>query len=96
MAAFAQIGATVNVAVTGTAQTLTPTPPATNVDATVRLANIGTQTVFVNFQATATTANGIPILANSVEVFALGAAASLSVIAAAVGSTLYATTGMGE
>lgn len=94
MTAFTQIGATVNVAVTGTAQSLTFTvyEGGTN----VRLTNIGTQTVFINFQATATTANGIPLLANTSEVFAKGSATSVSAIASTTGSTLYATTGLGE
>lgn len=92
--AFSQVGATKNVAVTDSAQTLTFTDGGAAADV-VRLANIGTQTVFVNFQATATAANGIPILAGTAETFAKGAATSLSAIAGAVGSTLYATTGMG-
>jgi len=89
---FSQKGATVNVAVTASAQTLTfsTTQPMDN----VRLANVGTQTVFVNFQATATVNNGIPILAGTVELFS-AIPGSLSCIASAVGSTLYATVGQG-
>lgn len=94
MIAFSQVGATVNVAVTGTAQTLTFTAYDT-AETTVRLCNIGTQTVFINFQATATSSNGIPLLANSSEVFSKGSALSVSAIAATIGSTLYATTGLG-
>jgi hypothetical protein len=96
MPAFAQTGATVNVAVTGSAQNLTFTAPATNTSPVLRLCNIGTQTVFINFQATATVSNGIPLLANSAETFEQGSTTTLSVIAATTGSTLYATTGFGE
>lgn len=96
MPAFSPIGATVNIAVTGSAQTLTFTQEvsgATN----LRLANVGTQTVFVRTDGvTATAAAGMPILANSVEVIDKGSRATLSVIAGATGSTLYATTGFGE
>lgn len=92
---FSAIGPTVNVAVTASAQTLTfstsQSPPTT-----LRLCNIGTQTVFVNAQATATTSNGIPILAGTVELFDWPSSGSISVIAAATGSTLYATSGVGN
>jgi len=42
----------------------------------------------------ATTA--MPILANSVEVFSVGSLDSITAIAAATGSTLYATLGYGS
>jgi hypothetical protein len=88
---FSPKGDTVNIAVTGTAQDLA----LTEGHGTVRIANVGNQTVFIHFQTTATVSNGIPLLANSAEVFAKGAASSLSVIAAGTGSTLYVTTGEG-
>lgn len=92
MSAFAPQGDTVNIAVTGTAQTLT-LPTGTG---NMRLANEGPQTVFLHFQSTATLANGMRLLPNTVEVFGKGSLGSISVIAAAVGSTLSATTGEGE
>ena len=97
MNTFSPIGDTVNVAVTATAQTLTLTSPGAGTgNATLRLANKGSETVFFHFLATATLSNGVPILPNTVEVFDLGGLTSLSVIAAATGSTLYATTGVGD
>lgn len=88
---FSPKGDTVNLAVTGTAQDLA----LTEGHGTIRIANVGNQTVFIHFQTTATVGNGIPILANSAEVFGKGAVGSLSAIAAATGSTIYVTTGEG-
>ena len=90
---FSPMGDTVNVAVTGTAQSLTLTVGNYN----VRLANVGTQTIFVRFDGTTATAtNALPMLPNTVEMFAKGASTAISVIAGTTGSTLYATTGVGE
>lgn len=93
---FSPIGDTVNVAVTASAQTLTFTaPPSGQITGNVRLVNDGAVTVFVRFDGvTATVANGLPLLPGTVEMF--GGAAAVSVIAAATGSTLYATCGQGE
>jgi hypothetical protein len=70
---------------------------------TIRLTNIGTQTVYVLFNDlinTATSANAMPLLANTVEVFTVGADANGSVtiqhVAAGAGSTLYVTRGIGN
>lgn len=88
---FCPSGDTVNLAVTATAQDLALTAGL----GTIRIANVGNQTVFIHFGDTATVANGIPLLANSAEVFAKGAVNSLSAIAAGTGSTIYVTTGDG-
>jgi len=88
---------TSNIAVTASNQTFTLSPTVGSDGGTVRLANIGTQTVFVAMgTVTSTTTTSMPVLANSIETFSLpGGVNTLSVIAAATGSTLYATIGQG-
>lgn len=97
--AFRPLADTQNVAVTGTAQTLTLNYQlGTNA---MRVCNIGSQTIFVvvndaNSTKTATVATSMPIPAGNTEVFTAGnGSVSLSVIAAGVGSTLYVTQGEG-
>lgn len=96
--AFRPLAATQNLAVTGTAQTVT----LNNTQGTraIRFCNIGTQTVFVLFgeatQTAATTANAIPIPAGQTEVFTLNnLVTTYSAIAAGTGSTIYSTIGEG-
>ena len=98
--AFIHQSVTVNLAVTGTSQTL-----ATSAQGTIqglcayRIANIGTQTVFIDFSssstATITTTTGFPVLPNSVEIFRDMPHAYVVAIAAATGSTIYVTLGEG-
>jgi hypothetical protein len=99
MEAFLPIGNTVDFAVTGTtasAQLRIPMPVQPSV---VRLANIGTQTVFIAFgdsTVTATVADGFPMIANSVECISMPSTAThVAAIASGTGSTLYATVGEG-
>jgi hypothetical protein len=95
---------TASIAVTGTAQTLTLPLANTGMARQVVLSNVGTQTVFLvcdgingTSPTTATTSNGMPMLANTQIVISLGAAViSCSVIASTTGSTLYATGGSGS
>lgn len=93
MSQFTPFGATVNLAVTGTAQSLTvPGNPST-----LRVANVGAQVIFVRLDGvTATLAAGLPILPNTVETFDSRGASSISAIAGGTGSTLYVTPGAGE
>lgn len=94
---FTPTGSTVNAAVTGTTGALALTAPQGGAS-TVRLTNIGTQTVFVTFggaSAAGVLATSMPLLANTSEVFALGSATHVGHIAVTTGSTLYATTGTG-
>ena len=93
----ATAASTTSIAVTASNQTLTLSPNGGTQDATIRLANIGSQTVFVALgTVTSAVATSMPILSNTVEVFTLpGGVTTLSVIAAATGSTLYATIGQG-
>lgn len=97
MAQFAPQGLTVNAAVTGTVATLTLTPLGI-AGGNVRLTNIGSQTVFILIDnaTVATVVNAMPLLPNTTEVFAVGTNSAVQHIAAAVGSTLYATSGLGE
>lgn len=93
------VASSTTIAVTASAQQVT-IPVVSSNGMTMRLANIGTQTVFWlygNLAVTASgTAMGVPVLANTVETFTVPAGITqLSVIAAAVGSSLYVTVGDG-
>lgn len=88
-------GATVNTVV-GAAATSVTLPNLASDMGIVRLVNVGTQTVFVSFTGVATVATGMPILPNAVEFITFPASYTISAIAAAVGSTLYATFGNGK
>lgn len=97
--AFRPLAQTQNLAVTATAQTITLNYPiGTNA---IRVCNVGTQTVFfvVNDSQSANVATittSTPIPAGNTEVFTLGQGAlNVSLVAAAVGSTLYITQGEG-
>jgi hypothetical protein len=89
-------GATVNVAVTAASQALAITRPGVGTQS-VRIANIGTQTIFIVFgisTATATVAAGMPMLANTAETFTIeNEVTTVAVIAGNTGSTMYVTTG---
>lgn len=101
MEAFAPVTATINLPVTATTAnvSLRSLSPVVN-QPVVRLANVGTQTIFVNFGiagVTATTTAGFPMIANSVGCFSIPVTAThIAAIASAVGSTLYATVGAGQ
>ena len=85
---------TVNIAVTATSQALALTAGTGN----VMLTNTGSQTVFIKLgdsAITVTVANGYPLLANSTQSFTKGSATHCAAIAAATGSTMYATSGEG-
>lgn len=98
--AYFPIGATQNIAVTATAQSLALN--AAHLEANgIRLVNIGTQTVFVNFGqngsvTAATAAAAMPIPAGNSIIIGASRLTNLSVIAAATGSTLYATPVLGN
>jgi len=84
---------TTSIAVTAAAQNLT-LPVVSQEGGTVLLTNIGTQTVFISFSGAATIAGSMPVIANT-QVSCSVNLLTLSVIAAAAGSTLYATIGDG-
>ena len=88
---------TTALAVTASNQTLTMSPNGGSMTRSMRIAVIGTQTVFVALgTVTSSVTTSMPILANSVEVFTLPAGlTTLSVIAAGTGSTIYVTIGEG-
>lgn len=95
--AFEATGLTQNEAVTTSAETITLTTALSDRDGVVRIANIGTQTIFLTFDGTTPTVNnGVAMIANSVEVFSMPAAKlAIKHIAAATGSTIYVTPGRG-
>lgn len=94
----ATAASTTALAVTGSNQALTMSPATGSDGGTMRIANIGTQTVFIALgTVTSSVTTSMPMLANTVETFSLpGAVTTLSVIAAATGSTLYVTVGQGS
>lgn len=89
---------TTSVAVTAVNNSFTLTPSVGSDGGSMRVVNIGTQTIYLAYgSVTASVATSMPILANTVETFSLpGAVNTLSVIAAATGSTIYVTTGIGQ
>ena len=63
----------------------------------VRVVNNGTTAVWVAFDTTATTTQGMCMLGNTVETFTLPqACSSISVISTGVAGTVYVTTGNGS
>jgi hypothetical protein len=92
-------GATVSLAVLTTSAAV---PAIANQTlANFRLANVGSNTVFLAFAPqgaaapVATTATGMPMIGNSEEVFTLPPGTQIAAIAAATGNTLYVTAGEG-
>lgn len=93
--AFRPFGDTSNTAIGTTAAFLSANHPGT---CSARLANVGTQTIFVKVDGTtATLANGIPLFPNTAQIFTIAPSEGnpISAIASAVGSTLYVTFGEG-
>lgn len=87
---------TTNAAVTTSSAQIT-LPAISSDGGSLMLTNIGTQTVFVSYgTVTASISTSMPVLANSAQVISMpGGVSTISVIAAAAGSTLYATFGSG-
>lgn len=91
---FRPLANTQNTAVTGSNQSVTLN--YTMGTRSIRFCNIGTQTVFIDFLASATTGTAMPIPAGQTELFSIGPdVTSFNVIAATTGSTLYSTVGEG-
>lgn len=87
----------VTLAVTASAQALTPSQTVPAMGCQALLTNVGTQTVFVRKDGTVpTTANGWPILPNSQIVISIGNADTIQCIAAATGSSVTIVLGYGE
>jgi hypothetical protein len=94
---FLDAGDTVNIVLSAASQAIALTPTVDS-GASVRVVVIGTETAFLNFgdsAVVATAAAGMPVMANSAEVFAKGSATHVAAIGA-VGSTVYLTTGAGN
>ena len=93
----ATAASTSSIAVTAANQTLTLSPTVGMDGGTMRVTNVGTQTVFMAFgTVTASVTTSMPLPAGTVEAFSLpGGVNTLSVIAAGTGSTLYVTVGSG-
>lgn len=98
--AFRPLGVNKTVLLAVTAASLSlPIPDVPFGTRALRVANIGTQTVFLDFVTTvgvASVTTSIPLLANTVEIFTIGNdITALQAIAPAIGSTLYITYGEG-
>jgi len=89
---------TSNAAVTGSS-VATAVPVSGIGMRSMRIANLGTQNIFVKLGAstvTVTTSTGMPILANTAEVILLrNDETHIAAIAATTGSTMYLTVGEG-
>lgn len=97
-AAF-QPGPTVtqNLAVTAGAASITINNGNSKATArTVRAVNSGSNAIFIMFDTTATTTQGMMMLPNTVESFTLpSGCTTISAIATSTGNTIYITTGDG-
>lgn len=89
-------GATVNLAVLTTTANVAVTRPNIGTQS-IRLVNVGTNTVFVTIGTSGVTASlttSFPLLPNTAETFLLqNGATHVAAIASATGNTLYVTTG---
>lgn len=94
---FEPTDATQTDTVTATAKTITLTRAVSDVAGTVRIANIGTNTIFIRLDGvTPTNANAIAMIANSVEVFSVPTGKlTVKYIADATGNSIYVTPGRG-
>lgn len=99
MESFSPSGVTQNTAVTGTSARLELRNVMPGQPSVVRLANVGTDVIFLAFgdsTVTATTAAGMPMIGNSVECFSIPQGAThVAAISAGTASTLYETVGEG-
>lgn len=90
---------TVNLAVTASSGSVALVGTPGQGYQSVRIVNVGTQTVFIEFStgaATASTSVDMPMLPGTVEVFWLPKPIThVNAIAAATGSTIYCTVGEG-
>lgn len=95
MKPFQPVGVAQNVAMDGTAKTIT-IDPVSDVDGTVYLVNSGTQTIFVRLDGTApTTSTGAPLLAGTAQTFSMPVGQTTVKAIGAAGSTLYVVPGRG-
>lgn len=102
MSVFKQVAPTVTRTVTTSSARVAVTTPNNVGEYNLRIANVGSYTTFLAFgdsTVTATVAAGLPMVANTVEVFRVNA--DVTYVAAindtgASGVTVYLTTGLGE
>lgn len=95
MKPFEPLGATQNAVMDGTAKTITISR-VSDVDSSVNVVVIGTQTAFVRVDGTApTTSNAKPMLANSDQTLQMPAGSTTVNIIGSAGSTVYVTPGRG-
>lgn len=91
---FEPLGDTQNVAMDGTAKTITLTEKLSDKDGTVNLVVIGTATAFVRLDGTTpTTSNAKPLAAGSDQCLAMPTGKLEVKLIGAAGSTVYVTPG---
>jgi hypothetical protein len=88
-------GASASLAVTASPAALSLPAAIAQGGGTIRLLTSGSQLIFLRFDGTNAAVTDMPMLPGTVEVFALAPGMSISAIAAATGTTLYATAGAG-
>lgn len=92
---FEPQGDTQNVAMDGTAKTITIARPS-DIDSAVYLVVSGTASVFIRLDGTVpTTSNGAALLASTAQTMSMPAGSTTVKAIGAVGSTLYVTAGRG-
>lgn len=94
MRTFRPLAATQNTSVTATNQQVTLN--RTTGTQSIRMCNLGTETVYIEFGGVATASASLPLPAGQTEVFTVGSDITYyGVIAGTTGSTLYSTVGEG-
>lgn len=82
--------------IAATAKTLTLPLGTASPNRQLRIANVGTATVFITFGVTATVSNGMPILTNTVvSITPPPNSTTMSYIGSAANGSIYATLGSG-
>jgi hypothetical protein len=90
---FEAFGATQNVAMDGTAKTITVDRPS-DVDSSVNIVVDGDEKVFVRLDGTTpTTSNAKPLLANSDQTLGMPVGSTTVKLIGTAGSTVYVTAG---
>ena len=95
--AFEPTGATINEAVTGSAETLSLAGKVSDKDGAIHVYVSGSQTVFIRLDGvTPTVSNAMPCPPGAVQTFSMPTGqVDVKHIAAGAGSTLYVTPGRG-
>src|SRR4051812_23771267 len=94
--AYEPYGVTQNVAMDGTAKTITLANPCSDIDGVINVVVVGTATAFILLDGTVpTTSNAKPMVAQSDQNFSMPSGKLAVKLIGAAGSTVYVTQGRG-